>query len=143
MARESVRGRPRLPGDWYAARGCASVQGGAVGHSSSDDPTKYRDDAEVKEWEQKDPIDRFRRHLTLRGRWDDAKEAALKERLAAVVNDAIAAAEGVGPPADATLITVVFAERPRSCRSSWRRCWRSASVARTRARSRRSGDVAQ
>jgi pyruvate dehydrogenase E1 component alpha subunit/2-oxoisovalerate dehydrogenase E1 component alpha subunit len=81
-----------------------------LGHSSSDDPTKYRDEAEVKAWEQKDPVDRFRKFLTSRGLWDDGKEAQLKERIAAAVNAAIAAAEGVGPPADETLVTDVYAQ---------------------------------
>ncbi|MSR39781.1 MAG: thiamine pyrophosphate-dependent dehydrogenase E1 component subunit alpha [Planctomycetes bacterium] len=85
-----------------------------LGHSSSDDPTKYRDEAEVKEWERKDPIDRFRRHLLRRELWDDAKETALKERIAKAVNDAIAAAEASGPPADETLITDVFAKVPEN-----------------------------
>ncbi len=81
-----------------------------LGHSSSDDPTKYRDEAEVKAWEQKDPIDRFRKFLTQQGHWDDQKEAALKERIATGVNEAIAAAEGVGAPADETLVTDVYAQ---------------------------------
>jgi pyruvate dehydrogenase E1 component alpha subunit/2-oxoisovalerate dehydrogenase E1 component alpha subunit len=87
-----------------------------LGHSSSDDPTKYRDDAEVKAWEKKDPVDRFRRHLARRGLWDDAKEAALKERIAQAVNEAIAAAEQHGPPADETLVTDVFAHVPPQLR---------------------------
>lgn len=81
-----------------------------LGHSSSDDPTKYRDDAEVKAWEKKDPVDRCRAYLTRRGLWDDARETALKERIAKAVNDAIAAAEAFGPPADETLITDVYAQ---------------------------------
>ena len=81
-----------------------------LGHSSSDDPTKYRDESEVKAWEQKDPVDRFRKFLTARGLWDETKETALKERIAKAVNDAIAAAEGVGPPADETLVTDVYAQ---------------------------------
>ena len=32
-------------------------------HSSSDDPTRYRENAEVDAWLQKDPIDRFRKYL--------------------------------------------------------------------------------
>ena len=81
-----------------------------LGHSSSDDPTKYRDESEVKAWEQKDPVDRFRKFLIARGLWDETKETALKERIAKAVNDAIAAAEGVGPPADETLVTDVYAQ---------------------------------
>jgi pyruvate dehydrogenase E1 component subunit alpha len=32
-------------------------------HTTSDDPTKYREDAEVDKWREKDPIDRFRKYL--------------------------------------------------------------------------------
>ena len=80
-----------------------------LGHSSSDDPTKYRDDAEVKLWEQRDPVDRFRVYLQKQGLWDDEKEAAFKDDMAKRVNDAIAAAEKEAPPEDETLVTDVYA----------------------------------
>ena len=81
-----------------------------LGHSSSDDPTKYRDEAEVKVWEKRDPVDRFRTYLQKQGLWDDEKETAFKEGIAQRVNDAITAAEANGPPADETLITDVYAK---------------------------------
>lgn len=81
-----------------------------LGHSSSDDPTRYRDEAEVKAWEQRDPVDRFRTYLQKRGLWDDAKEESFKEDIAKRVNDAIAAAESNGPPEDETLVTDVYAQ---------------------------------
>jgi pyruvate dehydrogenase E1 component alpha subunit len=81
-----------------------------LGHSSSDDPTKYRDDAEVKAWEKKDPVDRFRAYLQRRGLWDDTREAAFKDDIARRVNDAIAAAEANGPPAEESLVTDVYAQ---------------------------------
>jgi pyruvate dehydrogenase E1 component alpha subunit/2-oxoisovalerate dehydrogenase E1 component alpha subunit len=80
-----------------------------LGHSSSDDPTKYRDEAEVKAWEQRDPVDRFRTYLQKQGLWDDEKETAFKEGIAQRVNDAITAAEANGPPEDETLVTDVYA----------------------------------
>jgi pyruvate dehydrogenase E1 component alpha subunit/2-oxoisovalerate dehydrogenase E1 component alpha subunit len=83
-----------------------------LGHSSSDDPTRYRDEAEVKAWEKKDPVDRFRAYLNRRGLWNDDKEAAFKEDIAQRVNAAIAAAEANGPPADETLVTDVYATVP-------------------------------
>jgi pyruvate dehydrogenase E1 component alpha subunit len=43
-------------------------------HTTSDDPTRYRDPAEVEEWLAKDPIVRFKRFLIARGLWDDALE---------------------------------------------------------------------
>jgi pyruvate dehydrogenase E1 component alpha subunit/2-oxoisovalerate dehydrogenase E1 component alpha subunit len=84
-----------------------------LGHSSSDDPTRYRDEAEVKAWEKKDPVDRFRAYLQKRGLWSEAKEVAFKEQIAQRVNDAIAAAEKNGPPADETLVTDVYAQVPQ------------------------------
>jgi len=36
-------------------------------HTTSDDPTRYRDTAEVEAWRQRDPIDRVRRHLEANG----------------------------------------------------------------------------
>jgi pyruvate dehydrogenase E1 component alpha subunit/2-oxoisovalerate dehydrogenase E1 component alpha subunit len=88
-----------------------------LGHSSSDDPTRYRDEAEVKAWEQKDPVDRFRTYLTQRGHWSEAKEVAFKEAIAQRVNDAIAAAERNGPPDDESLITDVYAQVPQQLRN--------------------------
>jgi TPP-dependent pyruvate/acetoin dehydrogenase alpha subunit len=81
-----------------------------LGHSSSDDPTRYRDEAEVKAWEKRDPIDRYRRFLEKRRLWDGKREDALQDEIALEVNQAIAAAESHAkePPAD-TLITDVFA----------------------------------
>lgn len=84
-----------------------------LGHSSSDDPTRYRDEAEVKAWEKKDPVDRFRTYLQKRGLWSEAQETAFKEGIAQRVNDAIAAAEKNGPPADETLITDVYGQVPQ------------------------------
>jgi pyruvate dehydrogenase E1 component alpha subunit len=81
-----------------------------LGHSSSDDPTRYRDEAEVKAWEQKDPIDRFRAYLTKCSLWSEPQEVAFKEGIAQRVNDAIAAAEANGPPADESLVTDVYAQ---------------------------------
>ncbi|MFT4109831.1 thiamine pyrophosphate-dependent dehydrogenase E1 component subunit alpha [Propionicimonas sp.] len=59
-------------------------------HTTSDDPTKYRVDAEVEEWLAKDPIQRVRAYLWERGAidqaWLDALSAesdALAERLRA------------------------------------------------------------
>jgi pyruvate dehydrogenase E1 component alpha subunit/2-oxoisovalerate dehydrogenase E1 component alpha subunit len=80
-----------------------------LGHSSSDDPTRYRDEAEVKIWEKKDPVDRFRTYLTKRGLWSEKQETAFKDDIAQRVNDAIAAAEQNGPPDDETLVTDVYA----------------------------------
>jgi pyruvate dehydrogenase E1 component alpha subunit len=49
-------------------------------HTTSDDPTKYRDDAEVAEWQEKNPITRFSLYLKAkRILTDEWEEKTLKE----------------------------------------------------------------
>jgi pyruvate dehydrogenase E1 component alpha subunit len=48
-------------------------------HTTADDPTKYREDSEVKEWEKKDPIDRLRKYLITKNLWSDEQDE--KEKL--------------------------------------------------------------
>ncbi|HLS53478.1 MAG TPA: pyruvate dehydrogenase (acetyl-transferring) E1 component subunit alpha [Tissierellaceae bacterium] len=50
-------------------------------HTTSDDPSKYREDEEVKEWEQKDPILRFRTYLKDKGLITDKWEEETKKEL--------------------------------------------------------------
>src|SRR5215469_5301574 len=40
-------------------------------HSSSDDPTRYRDPREVEEWKARDPIDQFRARMIQRNLWSE------------------------------------------------------------------------
>jgi len=53
-------------------------------HSTSDDPSIYRDEAEVAEWEERDPVDRYEAFLEDRGLWtetyaEETREAAEAE----------------------------------------------------------------
>jgi 2-oxoisovalerate dehydrogenase E1 component len=57
-------------------------------HATADDPSLYRSDAEVEEWKQKDPIERLRRFLELRGEWDER----VGEKVAMEITDAVDAA---------------------------------------------------
>jgi pyruvate dehydrogenase E1 component alpha subunit len=41
-------------------------------HTTSDDPTRYRTDADTAEWRARDPIARAAERLRARGAWDDA-----------------------------------------------------------------------
>src|SRR6059058_4883741 len=70
---------------------CETYRIGA--HSSSDDPTRYRDEREVEIWRKRDPIEAFRTRLLGAGLWTEARDAELRENLAAEVNEAIAEAE--------------------------------------------------
>jgi pyruvate dehydrogenase E1 component alpha subunit/2-oxoisovalerate dehydrogenase E1 component alpha subunit len=74
------------------------------GHSSSDDPTRYREAAEVTAWERRDPIDRLRAHLVGRGLWSEAEEREELERQNALVTREVEEAEKAPPPALDTLV---------------------------------------
>lgn len=50
-------------------------------HTTSDDPSKYREDKEVEEWLDKDPIIRFRNYLKDKGLITDEWEENLKKEL--------------------------------------------------------------
>jgi 2-oxoisovalerate dehydrogenase E1 component alpha subunit len=49
-------------------------------HTTSDDPTRYRDDAEVAAWRARDPIARCRAHLEHLGAFDDALDQRARGR---------------------------------------------------------------
>jgi TPP-dependent pyruvate/acetoin dehydrogenase alpha subunit len=56
-----------------------------MGHSSSDDPTVYRDAAEVAAWKRRDPIERFARFLESREIVSAAQRTEMeRERLRAI-----------------------------------------------------------
>lgn len=81
-------------------------------HSSADDPTRYREAAEVERWREKDPLARARARLVALGAWDDAREAALQAELLDEVNAAIREAEALPPPAVESLFEDVYARLP-------------------------------
>jgi pyruvate dehydrogenase E1 component alpha subunit/2-oxoisovalerate dehydrogenase E1 component alpha subunit len=81
-------------------------------HSTSDDPTRYRADAEVEAWKRKDPLDRLRKHMVHKGLIDDASDAALEAELTAEIAAAVNEVEALPPPARATLFDDVYAELP-------------------------------
>jgi 2-oxoisovalerate dehydrogenase E1 component len=57
-------------------------------HATADDPTLYRSDDEVKDWKEKDAIERLRRFLENRGEWDER----VGEKVAMEITDAVDAA---------------------------------------------------
>jgi pyruvate dehydrogenase E1 component alpha subunit len=81
-------------------------------HSSSDDPSRYRDESITNVWrERRDPLRRLELFLERRGWLASGERAALAERLETDVRDAIARQEQVGTPALPSLFDDVY-ERP-------------------------------
>jgi 2-oxoisovalerate dehydrogenase E1 component alpha subunit len=60
----------------------------AEGHSTSDDPTKYRPGAEAAAWPLGDPILRLKAHLIRQGLWSPEQHEALEQELQDDVREA-------------------------------------------------------
>ncbi|WP_435870678.1 thiamine pyrophosphate-dependent enzyme [Micrococcus luteus] len=61
-------------------------------HTTSDDPTRYRDDDEVQRWRARDPIERFRAYLQNAGVWTERVEDRVSrrcERMRAELRDSV------------------------------------------------------
>ena len=83
------------------------------GHSSSDDPTRYRDAALVGEWEKRDPVQRFRLYLRAKGLLADGDEERWTQEFEEEIAVAVREAEALPPPALETMFTDVYAHMPR------------------------------
>ncbi|MCA6600726.1 MAG: thiamine pyrophosphate-dependent dehydrogenase E1 component subunit alpha [Pseudanabaena sp. M57BS1SP1A06MG] len=81
-------------------------------HSTSDDPSRYREDSEVKAWEKKCPIRRLRLYLMAKKLWDDAQEEKLLNTIKKDVDDAILIAKKTAKPPLQSLIEDVYFEIP-------------------------------
>jgi 2-oxoisovalerate dehydrogenase E1 component alpha subunit len=82
------------------------------GHSSSDDPSVYRDPKEPEIWEKKDPINRLRSYMRNRGLWSESWEAQITEKYNQQITDALAAADRKGAPPVETLFDDVYEHVP-------------------------------
>jgi 2-oxoisovalerate dehydrogenase E1 component alpha subunit len=82
------------------------------GHSTSDDPTRYREKGLVDPWVERDPIERLRRYLDKQGLWSDSEQEKLKTEIDAKVKAAVEQAEKKPPPALETMFEDVFGKLP-------------------------------
>ena len=81
-------------------------------HSSSDDPTKYRDESEAKTWEARDPLVRHRKWLTAEGLWDRKHEEDFLAEAGRTITEAIARVESSDAVPVESLFEDVWAEVP-------------------------------
>ncbi|MBU6298509.1 MAG: 3-methyl-2-oxobutanoate dehydrogenase (2-methylpropanoyl-transferring) subunit alpha [Alphaproteobacteria bacterium] len=88
------------------------------GHSTSDDPGRYRPADEGKSWPLGDPIERLKRHLIALGEWSEARHDALNTEMVELVREtqreveAIGTMEGGARPPLGTMFEDVFKEVP-------------------------------
>jgi 2-oxoisovalerate dehydrogenase E1 component alpha subunit len=90
--------------DWAARR--ARGNGGATliefftyraaGHSTSDDPTRYRPTDEAARWPLGDPIERLKTHLIALGEWSEERHVQLGAELSEAVRAAAKEGEAIG-----------------------------------------------
>ncbi|WP_019179257.1 pyruvate dehydrogenase (acetyl-transferring) E1 component subunit alpha [Microbacterium yannicii] len=79
-------------------------------HTTSDDPTRYRDKEEVESWRRRDPIARVEALLRAEGEFDDAFEAAVAADADALAAEVRAAAMGAVTREPLTVLDNVYAE---------------------------------
>ena len=89
---------------------CVTYRIGA--HSTSDDPTRYRSQAEVERWQRRDPVERFHRWMVARGLTTDETRTALEAELDAEIVAVIKEVEALPPPTRESLFDDVYAELP-------------------------------
>ena len=77
-------------------------------HTTADDPTKYRSDAEVAMWEQKDPLTRFKAYLEKRNLLEEGLDQRVDEEIA----EAIRRFEATPPADPLVMFDHVYAELP-------------------------------
>ena len=81
-------------------------------HTTADDPTRYRDDAEVERMKRFDPLLRVRKYLTSRDLWSDADEEALQEAVRVEVDEAVEQAYAVPDPDPADIFDFTYEALP-------------------------------
>ena len=81
-------------------------------HTTADDPTKYRSEDEVRAWEAKEPLPRFRRYLEQKGLLDEPAHAALEAEVDAQIRESIERAEARMEPDLLQVFDHIYAERP-------------------------------
>ncbi len=92
------------------------------GHSTSDDPSKYRPKEESDAWPLGDPIERLKNHLIVLGAWSEDRQVQLRAEIDDEVLAAAREAEGHGTlhdgpkPSTATMFEGVFRDMPRHLR---------------------------
>ncbi|NNC13328.1 pyruvate dehydrogenase (acetyl-transferring) E1 component subunit alpha [Planctomonas sp. JC2975] len=83
-------------------------------HTTSDDPTKYRDKDELESWKERDPIERMRLLLTDSGMLDEERAAAVKAKSDEVAASLREACLALRPRDPLAIFDDVYAQTPPS-----------------------------
>ena len=92
-----------------------------LGHSSSDDPSKYRSAEEVETWAALDPIARYERFLAYLGLLGEGERERIEAQLYEEIDRVIHEQEAAPAMSLTTLVEDVYAEVPRHLKRQYNR----------------------
>jgi len=81
-------------------------------HTTADDPLRYRDETEVRQWEARDPLLRFTTYLEGRALLDPARRAALEGEVRDEIKTAVERFEAAPSPDPLDMFDHLYAQRP-------------------------------
>jgi pyruvate dehydrogenase E1 component alpha subunit len=79
-------------------------------HTTADDPARYRDEAALAVWEERDPLLRVRRLLERSGAWTAHWQQTLEREASMTIETAVDWAESIPAPGPGEMFTRMFAE---------------------------------
>ncbi len=85
-------------------------------HTTSDDPTKYRDKEEEKQWDERDPLRRLKAYLVKKGLWSEDQEQKLVAEYKKQVDRIFSEAENYGPYKLEDVFKYMYADMPDDLR---------------------------
>jgi 2-oxoisovalerate dehydrogenase E1 component alpha subunit len=94
----------------------------AGAHSTSDDPTAYRDKAEHERLLKRDPLRRLRKYLELLSGWSDQEEKQFEAEVTSELQACIERAEAAAPPSIGSMFEQVYEQMPEHLREQQREC---------------------
>jgi len=92
------------------------------GHSTSDDPSRYVEPALFAEWEQRDPLRRFRNYLLAEGHLNEEEVSAIAAETADAMMAAAKQAESKSRPPLGSIFSDVYAQMPAHIEQQMHQC---------------------
>jgi len=81
-------------------------------HTTADDSSRYRTQAEMEEWRKKDPIERYEKYLFAKGVLTEKIKKEIEDRVQKRISDAVKAAESIPAPSPEDIFNFMYAEMP-------------------------------
>jgi TPP-dependent pyruvate/acetoin dehydrogenase alpha subunit len=88
-------------------------------HSTSDDPSLYRSEDEVKQWENRCPIVRLGKYLMSKNLWDKKKDKTWSDQVSEQITQAINTAKNSPKPSLKSLFEHVYFEMPNTLKEQY------------------------